>query len=110
MMPTEPAPGDLPPTQTQITSPGTSGVITVWVPYGAKVTINGLKTTSVGSHRQFISHGLKPGFSYQYEIKAELVRDGRVFEDTRTVTLTAGETTAVAFGFNTATVDQIAAR
>ena len=50
---------------------------------------------------QFVSFGLKPGFSYKYVVKAQVVRNGQVQEDTRTVTLTAGEVTAVAFGFNT---------
>ena len=108
-----PAPGDLPgpiPPQTNSTSAKTSGVLTVWVPYNAKVTINGLKTTSIGSRRQFISHGLKSGFSYTYVVKAELIRDGQLLEDTRTVTLTAGKITAVVFGFNVTPVEQVAAR
>ena len=110
-MPTEPAPApgnDLPPLEPQTTSADTSGVLTVWVPYGAEVTINGLKTTSKGSRRQFISHGLKPGFSYKYVVKATLVRDGQLLEDTRTVALTAGEITAVAFGFNINQTEQMA--
>lgn len=113
-MPAEPAPGDMPgpatAPQTNTTSADTSGVLTVWVPYDATVTINGLKTTSIGSRRQFISHGLKPGFSYKYVVKAELVRDGQLQEDTRTVTLTAGKITAVAFGFNATPAEQVAAR
>ena len=75
--------------------------LTVWVPYGAKVTVNGLETRSTGSRRQFVSYGLKPGFSYKYVVRAEVVRNGQMQEDTRTVTLTAGQITAVAFGFNT---------
>lgn len=113
-MPAEPAPapGDVPAPapQTNTTSADTSGVLTVWVPYNATVTINGLETTSSGSRRQFISHGLKPGFSYKYVVKAELIRDGQLLEDTRTVTLTAGKITAVAFGFNTTPAEQVAAR
>ena len=83
-------------------------MVMVWVPYDAKVTINGLATRSVGSRRQFVSYGLKPGFSYKYEIHAEVVRDGKLVEDTRTVTLTAGETIAVAFGFNTKPAESVA--
>jgi uncharacterized protein (TIGR03000 family) len=117
--PTEPAPpvpaapsvpatpGALPPPTTDIT-PDNSGVLTVWVPYDAKVTINGLATKSVGSRRQYISHGLKPGLSYTYVVKAELRVGDQVLEDTKTVTLTAGKQTAVAFGFN-ATGEQVAA-
>jgi uncharacterized protein (TIGR03000 family) len=89
------------PTSTQAPTPETSGVVTVWVPYDAKVTINGLATTSTGSRRQFVSFGLKPGFSYKYEIKASVLRDGKMLEDTRMVNLTAGQNTAIAFGFTT---------
>ena len=84
-----------------------SGMLTVWVPYDAKVTVNGLETRSTGSRRQFVSFGLKPGFSYKYVVKAQVVRNGQIQEDTRTVTLTAGQITAVAFGFNV-TAQQVA--
>jgi uncharacterized protein (TIGR03000 family) len=77
-----------------------SGFLTIWVPYDAKVTVNGMETKSQGSRRQFVSFGLKPGLSYKYVVKAEVVRDGQLQEDTRTVILTAGEISAVAFGFN----------
>jgi uncharacterized protein (TIGR03000 family) len=101
-----------PPTPTEPTTssptPENSGVVTVWVPYDAKVTINGLATRSLGSRRQFVSFGLKPGFSYKYEIHAEVVKDGKTMEDTRTVTLTAGQNTAVAFGFTTNPTEAVA--
>lgn len=83
-------------------------MVTVWVPYDAKVSVNGLATHSTGSRRQFVSYGLKPGFSYKYEIRAEVVRDGKTQEDARTVVLTAGMNTAVAFGFNTNPVETVA--
>ena len=71
------------------------------MPYDAKVTINGLETRSTGSRREFVSYGLKSGLSYKYVVNAQVVRNGQMLEDTRTVTLTAGQMTAVAFGFNT---------
>ena len=89
-------------------SPESSGVLTVWVPSDAKVIVNGLETRSKGSRRQFISYGLKPGMNYKYVIKAEVVRSGVVVEDTRTVTLTAGQVTAIAFGFNATPAEQMA--
>jgi uncharacterized protein (TIGR03000 family) len=93
-------------TSTQI--PETSGVVTVWVPYEAKVAINGLATRSTGSRRQFVSYGLKPGFSYKYNIHAEVVRDGKLLEESQIVTLTAGQSTAVAFGFNPNPAESVA--
>jgi uncharacterized protein (TIGR03000 family) len=114
-MPGEPGPapvvpGTPPAPKTTSTSAENSGVLTVWVPYDAKVTVNGLATSSVGSRRQFISHGLQSGLSYKYVVKAEVVRNGQTVEDTRTVTLTAGQITAVAFGFNTLATEQVAAQ
>jgi uncharacterized protein (TIGR03000 family) len=110
-MPTEPtAPAPAEPAVNPTTSTSAdSGVLTVWVPYDAKVTVNGLETKSTGSRRQFVSYGLKAGFSYKYEVKAAIVRDGQMVEDTQTVTLTAGQVSAVAFGFNSP-AQQVAAR
>lgn len=101
-MPAEPAaPTPPPPAEPSAgMSAAESGFLTIWVPYDAKVTVNGLETKSTGSRRQFVSYGLKPGFSYKYEVKATVVRNGQTVEDNRTVILTAGEITAVAFGFN----------
>jgi len=74
-------------------------LISVWVPHDAKVIVNGYVTESEGSRRQFVSYGLRPGYSYKYEVKAQLIRDGKIIEDVRTVTLTAGQDMSVAFGF-----------
>jgi uncharacterized protein (TIGR03000 family) len=104
-MPAAPAPA-MP--KTSGVSAEESGILTVWVPYDAKVTINGLETKSTGSRRQFVSYGLQSGVSYKYVVKAQVVRNGQTQEDTRTIMLTAGQVTAVAFGFNT-TAQQVAA-
>jgi uncharacterized protein (TIGR03000 family) len=77
--------------------------LTIWVPYEAKITINGLPTTSTGSRRQYVSFGLQRGYNYKYLVHAELVRDGKIVEENQTVTLTAGDQGAVAFGFNAKT-------
>jgi len=90
--------------------PETSGLITIWVPYEAKVTVNGNPTKSTGSRRQFVSFGLKPGYSYKYEIRAELVRDGQTVSESKTVVLTAGQREGVAFGFNKATAELASTR
>ena len=74
----EGAPPIVPPTpsKTSIEQKGENGcLLTVWVPEEAKVTINGRLTKSTGSRRQFVSYGLKPGLSYKYEVKAEIVRE-----------------------------------
>jgi uncharacterized protein (TIGR03000 family) len=109
--PAAPAPsGDmLEPGKSTSGTPETSGILTVWVPYDAKVTINGRATKSTGSRRQFVSYELKEGFSYKYEVTAEVVRDGKIIEDTKTAILTAGVNTSVAFGFNTLPAEGLAA-
>ncbi len=82
-----------------VPKPSNSGLISVWVPHDARVIVNGYVTESKGSRRQFVSYGMQPGYSYKYEIKAQVIRDGKIIEDVRTVTLTAGQDTSVAFGF-----------
>jgi uncharacterized protein (TIGR03000 family) len=102
----------LPPPSTTPTSANAaenSGILTVWVPFDAKVTINGLETHKTGSRREFVSFGLKEGFNYKYVVKAQVERDGKMLEDTQTVVLTAGQIKAVAFGFNVNPGEQVAA-
>jgi len=111
--PAPPAPGAMPEPapampKTSATSAENSGILTVWVPNDAKVTVNGIETRSSGSRRQFVSYGLKPGLSYKYVVRAQIVRNGQVVEDTRDVVLTAGRITAVAFGFNTTPAEGLA--
>jgi uncharacterized protein (TIGR03000 family) len=106
--PVVPPPTSMP--KTSGISADQSGILTVWVPYDAKVFVNGYETRSVGSKRQFVSYGLKPGLTYKYEIRAQVVRDGKIVEDARTVALTAGQAQSVAFGFNTLPAEQVAAR
>jgi uncharacterized protein (TIGR03000 family) len=96
--------------KTTATSSDTSGLLTVWVPFDAKVMINGLETRSTGSRREFVSYGLKAGLSYKYVVRATVVREGKTLEDSQTVTLTAGQIEAVAFGFNTTPAEQVATR
>lgn len=101
-----------PPATTPDTSgspmPQTSGLLTIWVPYDAKVTINGLATRSTGTKRQYVSYGLKPGFQYKYEIRVTIVRDGERLVEQRVATLTAGDHQALAFGFNVRPAEALA--
>jgi len=74
-----------------------AGLLTILVPQNAKVFINGHETKSKGERRLYVSYGLKAGSSYNYEIQVLAIRDGKPVEETRTVTLTAGQRTSVAF-------------
>jgi len=100
-----PAPGKVPPPEVPAL-PRTSldrsdaGTLTIWVPEDAKVYVNGYLTKSTGNRRQYVSYGLKQGFSYKYEVRAVVVRDGKEIEETNSVTLNAGARNSVAFKFN----------
>ncbi len=96
-------------TSTEINTREDSGLLTIWVPAKAKVFVNGMETKTTGSRRRYVSHGLQPGLTYKYVIRAELVRNGKIAEETKTVNLTAGSTEGVAFGFNVSPQQQFAA-
>jgi len=98
-----PAQGGLEPTRSD------SGLLTIYVPYDAKVFINGLETRTTGSRRQYVSYGLLPGYRYKYEVRVELVRDGKILEETKVVYLTPGAKEALAFGFNIQSAEGLAA-
>jgi uncharacterized protein (TIGR03000 family) len=94
--PALPGPGADDSTTGFVPARGDSGLLTIRVPADAQVVINGLETKSTGSRREYVSYGLKPGLVYRYEIRARIVRNGRLLEDARTVYLTAGARKAVA--------------
>jgi uncharacterized protein (TIGR03000 family) len=101
--PAAPAPGGAPapaPAAGQNTSLNSSdGLLSVNVPDDAKIFVNGQPTTSTGASRQYVSRNLQPGFNYTYEVRAELVREGRTVEQVKTVDVRAGETANLAFDF-----------
>jgi uncharacterized protein (TIGR03000 family) len=98
--PTMPVPTSPPPTNTSKAAfdigPDT-GYLIVDVPADAKVFVNGHATTSTGEHRQYVSHGLEAGMRYEYQVRAEIIRDGKVLAETKTVQLSAGSQADVAF-------------
>ncbi len=100
---------DLPGPASYVPTAEESGILTIFVPADARVIINGHETRSTGSQRRYVSYGLEPGYSYEYEVHAEIVRDGEIIEDVRTVHLTAGAREAVAFGFNPEFTESLAA-
>jgi uncharacterized protein (TIGR03000 family) len=74
-----------------------SATLTVRVPVDARVTINDRSTRTTGTYRQYISRGLVPGSDYTYEVRVDVVRDGRTISDVRTVNLRAGGSLELAF-------------
>ena len=98
-----PAPGELPPEapasgdQTRFSR---SATLSVHVPADAKVFVNGLATKSTGAERRYVSSGLQAGYSYTYEVRAELVRDGQPVSETKVIKLQAGGAADVDFDLN----------
>jgi uncharacterized protein (TIGR03000 family) len=77
--------------------PSTDVVLTVSVPADAKVFVNDQPTRSTGERRQYTSTGLQPAAVYAYRVRAEFVRDGKPVSEEKTVQLTAGQTSSLAF-------------
>jgi len=97
------------PSSTSIESPlGDRGFLTVSVPSDAKVTLNGLPTKSLGSERQYFWHGMVPGKTYTLEVRVDVVREGKIVTQKKTVSLTAGEHPRVALSFNPAATEGLA--
>jgi uncharacterized protein (TIGR03000 family) len=74
-----------------------SAKLTVSVPADAKVIVNGRPTTSTGQRRRYTCTGLNPAAVYDYQVRAEFVRDGKPVSEEKTVSLTAGQTASLAF-------------
>ena len=69
----------------------TEAILTVNVPTNALVYVNGKKTRSTGSVRQFVSRGLQSNRSYNYDVRVDMMVDGRVVSDSRLVQLKGGD-------------------
>jgi len=76
-----------------------TALLSVSVPAETKIFINGTATTSTGSERQFVSRGLSSGNRYDYEVRAEITRDGQTITETKNVTLAAGQQVNLSFNF-----------
>lgn len=92
-----PAPAPAPGSSTSTTQ--VDGLLAVNVPQDAKIYVNGQATSSIGEARQYVSRNLQPGFNYTYEVRAEVVRDGRTIEQVKKIDMRAGETANLAFDF-----------
>jgi len=108
MPPDEGAP--LPPTDnnTSLYRPSATAMLTVRVPAHAQVFVNGLPTSSTGTVRRYVSNGLRWGYNYTYQIRAEIVRDGQTITENKTVKLQAGDKSDVEFALNGSNSDPIA--
>jgi uncharacterized protein (TIGR03000 family) len=72
-----------------------SATIVVQVPLDAKVFLDDHLTQQTGAMRTFITPALASGKAYTYELKAEVVRKGRVLSKTERIIVRAAQTTRV---------------
>ncbi|HEX3726206.1 MAG TPA: TIGR03000 domain-containing protein [Pirellulales bacterium] len=107
--PTEPAPGQSTMYHPTYGPMRNSALLSVKVPADAKVFVNDRATTSTGLDREYISRDLETGARYNYEVRAEFIRDGKSVSETKTVQLTAGQNAGLDFTGDVATVQTAAA-
>ncbi len=99
---------EMPATQPQAGSPASEGTISILVPDGAQVIINGYVTKSSGRVRRYVAQNLKAGLVYPFTIQVNLAVDGRTLTESRQVKLTGGALEAVVFNFDKTSVDRVA--
>ncbi|MHB1038042.1 MAG: TIGR03000 domain-containing protein [Pirellulales bacterium] len=106
--PLTPVPKAKTPGKTSSNAVRTSGLLSVQVPEDAKIFINGLPTASTGIQRRYLSRNMEPGSRYTFEVRAEMVRDGKTLTETKVARLEAGQRAKMAFEFS-APAEQAAA-
>jgi uncharacterized protein (TIGR03000 family) len=93
-----PMPLDVPPADPSTGAPGdTKAHVRVLVPANAEIWFDGDKTSQTGSVREFVSPPLTPATDFAYEIRARWLENGKVVDQTRTVTVRGGALTVVDF-------------
>jgi uncharacterized protein (TIGR03000 family) len=71
------------------------GTIIVNLPADARLTVDGVPTSSTSSIRAFATPVLQPGHAYSYTLRAEVTRNGQTVQVERTVPVAAGRTSRV---------------
>jgi uncharacterized protein (TIGR03000 family) len=94
--PDNPGAGANPPPQVRN---ATTATLIVSMPADARLTIDDTLTRSTSAVRTFVSPPLEPGREYEYNLKAEAMRDGQPQVVTKRVTVRPGEETRVTLDF-----------
>lgn len=79
-----------------------AGLIRMLVPEDSVVYVNGYRTNQKGELRTFAAKNLEYGENYSFDVKVVAVRDGKTYVDSKNITLTAGDSTALAFNLTLA--------
>ncbi len=74
--------------------------LAVSVPQDAVVFVNRHRTTTAGTQREYASRNMEPGQVYRYEVRAQVVRDGKTVEKTKMVLMRPGDKKNIAFDFS----------
>ena len=90
-------PSEKPASEDSTVVPADGAMLTVEVPVDAKIFVNGVRTKATGEVRRYISRGLVPGKQYEFTVQMSLERDGIETEESRVVSLSAGEGTRLSF-------------
>lgn len=77
--------------------PADGVLLLVSVPNDATVLVNGAATKATGTERRFVSRGLTEGEVYDYTITMVSDENGKSVEETRAVSVSAGELHQVSF-------------
>jgi len=74
-----------------------AGILRMLVPEDSVVYVNGYRTKQQGEVRTFAANNLEVGETYTFEVRVVALRNGEIYEDVQTATLTAGSNAALAF-------------
>jgi len=92
------------PAPTPKTSLAAPAIVVVSLPADAKLTIDGVETTTSSATRTFVSPTLPTGKEFSYSFTAEIVRGGEKVTRTEQVTVRGGMRTNVNLEFPVAVV------
>ncbi|MEO1993087.1 MAG: TIGR03000 domain-containing protein [Pirellulales bacterium] len=91
------SPAEKPASEDSTAVPSDGAMLTVEVPADASIFVNGVKTKATGEVRRYISRGLVAGKQYQFTVRMSLEREGVETEESRVVSLGAGEGSHLSF-------------
>jgi uncharacterized protein (TIGR03000 family) len=87
----------IPPANAVPAAPPDRAVLSVQVPSGATVTVEGAEPKQVGTDRVFVSPPLAAGQDFTYTVKAQWKVNDKTVDQTQKVTVRAGERSAILF-------------
>jgi uncharacterized protein (TIGR03000 family) len=87
----------MPPARAQVITPSATAKVTVLMPEDARLYVDDVPYPTIQDKITFDTPALSSERTYYYTLKAEAIRDGKVYRDIRRVDLIAGRETRVEF-------------